>query len=197
MPGSSGLSDPLQKEYCYQVMRFRRALNLTSVDHEAVFMQRFVLPSILLAPWIPQGAVVLDIGSGMGVPGVPLLIARTDLRGILVERRKKRAEFLRHVVRTLRLRGKVYDADVADLDPLAAAVVVARAVAQPVALLLISASHIRQGGVALLPSGEGRVASDVPGWCKCGSFELQFDTNRKQRVFRYQRVCEEAVSRET
>ncbi len=104
---------------------------------------------------------------------------------------------MRHLVRTLYLQASVYDADVADLEPLAADVVVARAVAQPADLLLMSAPHIRQGGMALLPSGEGRVANDVPGWCKCGSFELQFDADRKQRVFRYQRVCEEAVSRET
>ncbi|MDX8408817.1 MAG: RsmG family class I SAM-dependent methyltransferase [Mariprofundales bacterium] len=180
--------DPRQTAYCHEVMRFRRALNLTSVDDAAVFIERFVRPSLLLSPWIHQGAVVLDIGSGMGVPGVPLLIGRQDLNGILVERRKKRAEFLRHLVRTLGLRATVYGDDVTDLAPLAADVVVARAVAQPADMLVMSAAHIRKGGIALLPSGEGCIAADVPGWCKRDAFELQFDTDRKQRVFRYQRV---------
>ena len=45
----------------------------------------------------------MDIGSGAGFPGVPLAIARPDLSVLLLEPRKKRAEFLRHVVRSLPL----------------------------------------------------------------------------------------------
>ena len=50
---------------------------------------------------IVHGARVVDIGSGAGLPGLPLSIAREDLDVTLVEPRAKRCTFLRHVVRTL------------------------------------------------------------------------------------------------
>ncbi len=60
--------------------------------------------------WIPGGApqiadtgALLDIGSGAGLPGVPLLIARPGWRGVLLEPRQKRWAFLRLVVRELGL----------------------------------------------------------------------------------------------
>jgi 16S rRNA (guanine527-N7)-methyltransferase len=46
---------------------------------------------------------VVDLGSGAGFPGLPLLIARPDLRMTLVEARERRLHFLRHAVRTLGL----------------------------------------------------------------------------------------------
>ncbi|MDQ6951290.1 MAG: class I SAM-dependent methyltransferase [Mariprofundales bacterium] len=189
--------DPRQLHYCAEVLRFRRALNLTSVDNEADFIDRFIAPSIALLPWLPDGALVLDIGSGMGVPGIPLLIARGDLHGILVERRKKRAEFLRHIVRELSLPCEVYADDIAKLPPLNVDAVVARAVAEPAVLLNMSREHVCEGGIALLPSGESRNAGDVDGWCMRELAELQFDDSVKQQVYCYQRVVNEEVSRET
>ena len=87
--------DKNQLAYCDEVMRFRKVLNLTSVKDPQVFYQRFILQSIALADWVKSDDIMLDIGSGMGVPGIPLLIHRPDIQGVLVERRKKRAEFLR------------------------------------------------------------------------------------------------------
>jgi len=50
---------------------------------------------------VPQGAAVADWGSGGGLPGVPLAIARPDIRMTLVEARRKKAAFLLRVVREL------------------------------------------------------------------------------------------------
>jgi len=51
--------------------------------------------------------VLLDIGSGAGLPGIPLLCAVPGLRGVLLEPRLKRWAFLRHVLRELSLDGEV------------------------------------------------------------------------------------------
>ena len=178
-----------QQEYCRHILRFRKALNLTSIDSLDGLMTKFIQPSVALRQWIPQGATVLDVGSGMGVPGIPLLIARDDLHGVLVDRRMKRTEFLRHVVRAMGLDCTVHCADVRKLTlmPLAD-VVVARAVANPVELLTISASLVRCGGVALLPTGSDVVLSEVDGWCAIDALGLQFGGVVEQRVLRYRRL---------
>ncbi len=189
------LMDESQLRYCHEVLRFRKVLNLTSVQVLDVFYQTFIKPSVALESWIPHGAVVLDIGSGMGVPGIPLLIHRQDISGVLVERRKKRAEFIRHVVRQLKLNAKVYDADINDLNPLGATVCVARAVSEVRVLLDMCAKHINHGGRAVLPVPNEAVLPEVKGW------RLQDDAQQEglQRVACY--IKEEyeggGVSRET
>ncbi|MDQ6988950.1 MAG: class I SAM-dependent methyltransferase [Mariprofundaceae bacterium] len=156
--------DKQQLKYCAEVLRFRKVLNLTSIRDEHVFYKRFIEPSIALSEWIPQGAQVLDIGSGMGVPGIPLLIHRSDITAILVERRKKRTEFIRHVVRKLALKSEVYDADIFDLPPLEATVCVARAVSDVKTLLQMCNQHIVVGGLAVLPVPDDVFLPDITGW---------------------------------
>ena len=61
------------------------------------------LESILGESLISHGERVIDIGSGAGFPGLPLAIQRPDISMVLAEPRSKRAAFLRHVVRELKL----------------------------------------------------------------------------------------------
>ena len=62
---------------------------------------RHVADSLAAAEHLPRGARVVDLGSGAGFPGIPLALARPDLRLALVEIREKRLAFLRHVAREL------------------------------------------------------------------------------------------------
>ncbi|MDT8375722.1 MAG: RsmG family class I SAM-dependent methyltransferase [Mariprofundaceae bacterium] len=150
--------------YCSEVLRFRRALNLTSIKSEKEFMARFVEPSVALARWMPETGRLLDIGSGMGVPGIPLLIARSALQGVLVERRKKRAEFLRHLVRVLRLNAEIYDADINALPHLGVNICVARAVTNIPELLKMCGRHTAPGAIAVLPVPQSAEPALVEGW---------------------------------
>jgi 16S rRNA (guanine527-N7)-methyltransferase len=63
--------------------------------------ERHVLNSAAVAEAIPQGARVVDVGSGAGLPGIPLGLARPDLRMILVEPMARRVEFLEEAVAEL------------------------------------------------------------------------------------------------
>ncbi|HKI62209.1 MAG TPA: RsmG family class I SAM-dependent methyltransferase [Mariprofundaceae bacterium] len=137
--------------YVDEVLKFRKALNLTSISNAEVFEKRFIKPSIALAEWLPETGRMLDIGSGMGIPGIPLLIKRPGLQGVLVERRVKRTEFLRHVIRQLGLNAVALNADVRKLDPLSVDVCVARAVTDESGLLAMCAPHMVVGGCAVLP----------------------------------------------
>jgi 16S rRNA (guanine527-N7)-methyltransferase len=60
--------------------------------------ERHVLNSAAVAEAVPQGARVVDIGSGAGLPGIPLGLARADLTVTLVEPMARRVEFLTEVV---------------------------------------------------------------------------------------------------
>lgn len=175
-------------EYCREVLRFRKALNLTSVSDEKEFRLRFVDPSVALAQCMPESGRLLDIGSGMGVPGVPLLIVRPALHGLLVERRKKRAEFLRHLVRVLKLDAEVFDADINNLPPLKADICVARAVTNVPDLLGMCGPHMSPGGIAVLPVPQSTVAAELSGWRYDGSFTTS--AVEEQKIHRYQFVKE-------
>jgi 16S rRNA (guanine527-N7)-methyltransferase len=63
------------------------------------FATRHILESLLLLQQLPEGARVVDVGSGAGVPIIPCLIARPDLNAVLVESSPRKAVFLREALR--------------------------------------------------------------------------------------------------
>jgi len=158
--------------YVQEVLKFRRALNLTSIDNKDVFFARFIEPSLAMAKRMPEKGRLLDVGSGMGIPGVPLLIVRPYLVGVLVERRKKRAEFLRHLVRILKLDAEVYDADINHLPRLHVDICVARAVTNEGRLLEMCGPHANQGAVAVLPVPYASECAHVAGWSMTGEYSV-------------------------
>lgn len=68
---------------------------------------RHVLNCAALAPLVGEGSRVCDVGSGAGLPGIPLALARPDLQVTLLEPLQRRAEFLRQAVDTLGLGSRV------------------------------------------------------------------------------------------
>jgi 16S rRNA (guanine527-N7)-methyltransferase len=65
--------------------------------------ERHLLNSAVLGELIPDGAQVLDLGSGAGLPGIPLAIARPDLKVVLLESMARRVAWLHEVVTELGL----------------------------------------------------------------------------------------------
>lgn len=175
------------QRYVTETLKFSRVLNLTSVKDEQAFRQRFIDPSLTLCPWLPSRGVLLDVGSGMGVPGIPILLAQKNLHGVLVERRKKRAEFLRHMARLLTLNADVYDCDVRALKDIQADACVARAVARPEALLCMITPHMVRGAVAVLPTASKTRPATVPGW-RFEKLEIITLGRSKQHVQCYRRA---------
>ena len=90
----------LLARYLAELDLWRRRTNLTG-PLSAQDLVSHALESAFGEKLIPHGIRLLDIGSGAGLPGIPLAVARPDLRVTLLEPRGKRAAFLRHAVRTV------------------------------------------------------------------------------------------------
>lgn len=82
-------------------------INLTAVTDPDAAWRRHILDALTLFPMlaeVPDGANLADVGSGGGLPGIPLAIVRPFLRVFLIESTGKKAEFLRQVAARLGLR---------------------------------------------------------------------------------------------
>lgn len=128
---------------------------------------RHVLNSAAAATWLQPGEVVNDIGSGAGLPGIPLALARPDLRITLIEPLLRRVTFLEEIIGELEidarvLRGRAEEKSIIG-EAGSADVVTSRAVAPLARLAAWSAPLLRPGGrmVALKgESAEDEVARD-------------------------------------
>jgi 16S rRNA (guanine527-N7)-methyltransferase len=128
---------------------------------------RHLLNSAVVGELIPHGARVIDVGSGAGLPGIPLCLVRPDLDVTMLEPMARRVAWLNEVVDTLSLSASVVRGraeEPAIKQQLAGAdVVTARAVAPLARLWAWSAPLLRQDGrlVALKgESAEAEVARD-------------------------------------
>lgn len=90
-------------QYGRRLWEWNSRLNLTRHTDWEMFVTRDLLDTLELSPHVPSGAAVLDIGSGGGVPGIPLAILRSDLRLTLCDSVTKKALALQDIVTSLGL----------------------------------------------------------------------------------------------
>lgn len=86
-------------QYFKLVNKWNLLLHLVAPCSPETFATRHVLESLTLLGHLPTDAQVADIGSGAGLPIVPCLIVRPDIRATMIEAAKKKAVFLREVLR--------------------------------------------------------------------------------------------------
>ncbi len=160
-------------EYLGLIDHWNRSVNLTAVRGMTAMVTRHLLDTLSVAKWIIQPRV-LDIGSGAGLPGIPLAINSPDQQWYLLDSSNKRAGFLRTCCRELGLENvEVVHSRIEDFqpaEPLPA--VTARAFASLVEIA-DNASHLLQS--------RGLV------WAMKGRFPAQETTDLPDR-FRVQEV---------
>jgi 16S rRNA (guanine527-N7)-methyltransferase len=89
-------------DYVDLLQRWNAAYNLTAVRDPAEMVTRHLLDSLAILPHV-SGATLADLGSGAGLPGIPLAIAAPARETLLVDSNGKKARFLREAVRKLAL----------------------------------------------------------------------------------------------
>ncbi len=85
-------------KYYNIVLEQNQTMNLTRIVSKEYFAIKNILDSILPIKIIPNGATVVDVGTGAGLPGIPIKILRPDIKLTLIDSLQKRVNFLKKVV---------------------------------------------------------------------------------------------------
>lgn len=162
--GGEGITDhqwSMLESYASLLYEASLKLNLVSPADRDVLVRRHIWRALSMGPFIEAipNKTILDVGSGSGIPAIPLKIYFPQSRFYLLESRRKRANFLRNVIRKLNLEGiSVINSRVEDWkDEVIADVVTARSVANPTMLRSWVVSHVHDRSVlvcTLNKSGE-------------------------------------------
>ncbi|MEE4303941.1 MAG: 16S rRNA (guanine(527)-N(7))-methyltransferase RsmG [Wenzhouxiangella sp.] len=146
-------------DYLALLSRWNRAYNLTAVDEPNAMVDRHLVDSLSILPWI-EGDEIVDAGTGAGLPGVVLAIACPDKHFVLVDSNGKKVRFLRQVRRELGLDNiEPVHARLEEFVPERAPdQVVARALA-PLPRLVEQLGRLLAGGATLLAM-KGRLEDD-------------------------------------
>lgn len=104
---TAGIELPYQQKhqligYVELLDKWNKAYNLTSVRDPMQMLVRHILDSIVVNPHL-QGSRFIDVGTGPGLPGIPLAIVRPDAHFVLLDSLGKRVRFLRQVQHELGL----------------------------------------------------------------------------------------------
>jgi len=154
---SLGLAEPsiaLFAQFRVDLLRFNRGQNLTSRRAPASQLDALLLECAASATLLPGAGPILDLGSGAGLPGIPVALMRPDRDMVLLERRGGRCDFLRREVVSLGLaRTRVVERDASRVDPDDAGrfgAVLLKAVAPPQEALALARPYLSPDGRAIL-----------------------------------------------
>jgi len=143
------------------LLAMNEQMNLTAITEPEAAWSRHAFDALSLVPelaGLPDGACVLDVGSGGGVPGIPIAIARADLRVTLLDATEKKVAFIRAAAAKLELANVTAVCGRAEQEQVSLGrvfdVVVARAVAKISTLLGWTAPFAKKGGRLLFIKGE-------------------------------------------
>ncbi|MEN8262716.1 MAG: 16S rRNA (guanine(527)-N(7))-methyltransferase RsmG [Nitrospirota bacterium] len=90
--------------YLAELKKWNKAYNLTALRKDNDIIVKHFLDSLLYLKAIPEGTLKLaDAGTGAGFPGIPLKLVRPEIDLTLIESSRKKAAFLRHILRKLGL----------------------------------------------------------------------------------------------
>ncbi len=145
-------------QFAALLRRWGAAFNLVSRGDNPRLIARHLLDALSLVPML-NGSRIVDLGTGAGLPGVPLAVACPDRSFTLIDRSERRMRFVRQAIVELGLTNVVPIA--IDFDDFRADAlfdtVVSRAVAKPAALWRVAVELLSEGGLALFQVGESEL----------------------------------------
>lgn len=168
----AALAGPLLA-YLALLLRWNRTYNLTAIRDPGEMVRKHLLDSLAMHASVDaiaaRGGALADLGTGAGLPGIPLAIAWPGLRVALVESNGKKARFLREAVRTLGLQNvRVLESRIeAVAEPAAFDAITARALATLPLILELGGHLLAADGILLAMKGAlpgEEMAALPPGW---------------------------------
>ena len=159
--------------YLALLARWNRTYNLTAIRDPREMLAKHLLDSLAMhdavADLAARGGRLADLGTGPGLPGIPLAIAHSGLQVALVESNGKKARFLREAVRQLGLRNaSVAESRIEAFDaPGQFDAITARALATLPLILGLGGHLLKPDGRLLAMKGvvpEDEIAALPPGW---------------------------------
>lgn len=168
----AALAEPLAR-YLALMLRWNAAYNLTAIRDPREMVTKHLLDSLAMAPAVAGVPTLADLGTGPGLPGIPLAIATPGLRVTLVESNGKKARFMREALRRLGLdNAEVAESRIEALDrPGQFAAITARALATLPQILALGGHLPAADGVLLAMKGarpDDEIAALPPGWAVRG-----------------------------
>lgn len=146
-------------KYLRELQAWNKKINLTSITEEKDIIIKHFLDSLTSARFLSGVNTLLDIGSGGGFPGLPLKIAIPSLKITLMDSVEKKVHFIRHMIRTLDLKGtnaisgRVESPELIHKLTGAFDCVTSRAFAELEAFVTLGAPYVRPGGMLLAMKG--------------------------------------------
>ena len=144
------------------LMDWNTRMDLTAVTDEAEMMDRHYVDSLMALRFglIPRKGRIIDVGTGAGFPGMPLLILRPDLQMTFLDALNKRIAFLQDALKRLgltatALHARAEDAARMELHREAYDAAVSRAVASSATLQELTLPFVKTGGLAIAWKGPG------------------------------------------
>lgn len=160
-------------DYLALLAKWNRIYNLTGIRDEKAMLSQHLLDSLAVLPYLDgdsdQALTLADVGSGGGLPGIPLAIARPQLRVALIESSQKKASFLQQARIELRLENvSVHCVRVEDFkSAVLFDIVITRAFSSLAEFVRHSAHLLAVGGRLLAMKGhypEQEIAELPPAW---------------------------------
>ncbi len=145
-------------KYYKMLVSWNRKLNLTRITDPNEVAQKHFADSVLGASLIPEGARVVDVGTGAGFPGIPLKIVRPDIELVMVDSLGKRVKFLTELTLELGIDAAAIHAraeDAARTSGLRGSfdLALSRAVAPMNVLTELTVPFVKVGGASLMYKG--------------------------------------------
>ena len=104
----------LFETYYAMLADWNTRVNLTAITEPEDVAKKHFLDSLAAAPYLKPNASIVDVGTGAGFPGLPLLIFRPDLKVTLMDSLQKRLVFLEAVCKELKLKAELVHARAED-----------------------------------------------------------------------------------
>ena len=208
----NGLSSLTEKQveqfyrFTIHLAKVNEITNLTAIREIPDMIDKHLTDSLLIAPYLPQNARVLDIGCGPGFPSIPLAIARPDLKIVSLDSTAKKIAFVQESADLIglsnlsALSGRAEDAKtqqtLGKFD-----VVVSRAVARMNILCELALPYVKIGGTLAAMKGakaeeeldEAKHALSVLGKCSAELISTPLTVQNGEIEARYLILCKKAA----